>query len=523
MLSRSEKRYLILFAAVCAAYLAAYSVINFCGFEKFINMDMYGDTYVSRLMWEQKTLFPENWVFGNQFYVFATPTLAALLYGLCGSMNLAMVLATTIMMVLTIAAFVWMVRPLFGTVEIAGGVAMLLGCIIGPMAVDTIQGQIFYVMCSYYASYAITMFLVFGDYIRCVTGGGLRLRSGIAAMVLSFCTGMHSLRQTAVMIAPLLLVEGIRMLALWLREKRFPQAKEWRASLRVLACTAANLAGVLVIRWIDPLHYTIFGEIRINSAEQLRTAIQRALSALSTLTGVRYLWEGHVLHGILGLALIALLIWAVVVLLRQEMAGEKRLLAGLLAASVVVTMMSSLVLAIQLRSIYMFAWYPLLAVGAILLLSALRGRWRALCALTCSLILMCNLAVSYLPCVQRATEEGTTTEQSIAQYLTDNGYTRLYGDWYWTARIAVWTDGAVTAGVWNAKPLYPLGFINPIDIYTAEDNAAAAYLVTATSEDDLLSRAEELGAAVELAAEFANGSLRLYTSDKQLMHPPGFE
>ena len=162
-------------ALVCVCFLTIFCVINFRGFSRFCTPDMYSDTYLIREIWESGTIFPENWIFGNQFYVISTPVLGALFYGLCGSINLSMVLATTAMTVLIILSFWWMLRPFASPAQILLGLAVLLGCVIGPEIVSTIEGQILYLMASYYAGYLITMFVIFGDYARAAqgsTGGG---------------------------------------------------------------------------------------------------------------------------------------------------------------------------------------------------------------------------------------------------------------------------------------------------------------------------------------------------------------
>ena len=177
----------VLSAIVCLCFLAVFCVINFRGFARFCTPDMYSDTLLSRIIWESGSIFPENWIFGNQFYVAATPVLAALMYGLCGSVNLAMVLATTVMTALTLLSFRWMVRPYADTPRILLGMAVLLGCVFGPDIVTTIEGQIFYLMASYYAGYLITMFVVYGDYTHTVTGRkpSLKAKKTAQASVLS--------------------------------------------------------------------------------------------------------------------------------------------------------------------------------------------------------------------------------------------------------------------------------------------------------------------------------------------------
>ena len=71
--SRTEKLLTLLVIAVIAAFFAVFSFINFYGFVFCASPDMYEDTLVAKLMWENKTLFPDSYIFGNQFYVAATP------------------------------------------------------------------------------------------------------------------------------------------------------------------------------------------------------------------------------------------------------------------------------------------------------------------------------------------------------------------------------------------------------------------------------------------------------------------
>ena len=43
----------VVWIVLILAYLAAFSVINFCGFEQYCNADMYSDTLVTKFMWDQ--------------------------------------------------------------------------------------------------------------------------------------------------------------------------------------------------------------------------------------------------------------------------------------------------------------------------------------------------------------------------------------------------------------------------------------------------------------------------------------
>ena len=58
----------LLAAAVIGCILAQlllFAYLNFRGFSRYCNSDTFADMQVARRMWEQKTLFPDGWAFGN--------------------------------------------------------------------------------------------------------------------------------------------------------------------------------------------------------------------------------------------------------------------------------------------------------------------------------------------------------------------------------------------------------------------------------------------------------------------------
>ena len=91
------------------AQLLVFAYLGVRGFPRYCNSDTFADMQVARRMWEQKSLFPSGWTFGNQCYVVATPVLTALFYGLLGNINLSMASTTDRM----ITAFL-LIFPSFG-------------------------------------------------------------------------------------------------------------------------------------------------------------------------------------------------------------------------------------------------------------------------------------------------------------------------------------------------------------------------------------------------------------------------
>ncbi len=510
----------VLSAGICLCFLAVFCVINFRGFARFCTPDMYSDTLLSRYIWESGSIFPENWIFGNQFYVAATPVLAALMYGLCGSVNTAMVLATTAMTVLTLISFWWMLRPYADGSRILLGMAVLLGCVIGPNIVTTIEGQIFYLMASYYAGYLITLFVVFGDYVHTLTHTPSR-RPNVSmwlSLLLSFCTGMQSLRQTAVMILPLLGFECLRLLRVWLSRK---ESRDWNreAAFRVGAYTLANLAGRVAIKLLDPNCVTMYEDLAFNSPQVLWERFTTCLRALRSVSGLKYLTGDTPLAGIAALVLVLTVAAALLILLRRRPGDGIGALTLLLTFSVLGVLGVSMVVNIYIRSIYVFPWYPLTALAAVLLAGQLRGWPRTALSLTLLAALMGNLWVSYGPTAALALEDTPPPERQVAQYLMDEDYDFVYGPWMEVSGVAVWTDGQVAAGSWHERVCQVIPYITPTDIFSQEDNTRACYLTTGPGvEQALQDRAAAQGATLTLVSRFEGTAYALYTSDRQLMY-----
>ena len=509
----------IVCAVVSLLFLFVFCVINFRGFGQFCTGDIYSDTYLVRVMWESGTIFPENWIFGNQFYVISTPVLAALIYGLCGSINLSMILATTAMTLLTIVCFWWMLRPFASRTQILLGLTVLLGSVIGPDVVATIEGQIFYLMASYYAGYLITMFVVFGDYVRTLHNPE---RKGTAVLILavflSFGTGMQSLRQTAVMVFPLLAAEAIRLLLLWLR--RTP-VSSWniKATVRVALYTAANLSGMAAIKVIAPNCVTMYGELSFNPLSRVPECLSTCLRALRSISGLKYLDSETPLLGVIALVLVLATVIALLSLfLRRRKWDGCDVLMILFGASILCTLGVSVVVNIYTRSIYIFPWYPLAALAAVVLFSRLRISHRAVATALLLIALLGNLFLSYGSSAEKACSDAALPERQVAQYLMDEGYSRVYGPWMWVDRVAVWTDGQVAAGSWYGSVCQVIPYITPTDIFSEADNAKACYLtINAKTEQELLDFAASQGAEMTLLERFEGTSYCLYTSSKQLM------
>lgn len=515
MLERIKRRDLegdaasLVFGAIALAYLLLCAVINFRGFTVFATPDMYSDTLIAKLMWEQKTIFPEGWVFGNQFYVFSTPVLAAGFYGITGGLNFSMALATETMTALILVSFWWMAKPYCSRAALFAGLLGIISVMVCPSAPDHLSGQLFYLMCSYYAGYLITLFVVCGAYMRLRTDSerALLTPSAIVSLLLSFAMGMQSIRQTAVMVLPLICVEAWR----YIRDRRFT-----RSTYFTIGVTAANLLGLAAIRLMHVPNVSIYGSFSATGSTIWENISEgwRCLLAIVGLRNSEGAGAAVVVYAVLLIACVASLPF-------HSRKKPLAMAAGTCALGIAASLAANMVIDLSMRSIYLFTWFPLAAIALVCLIDALKKfPWaRAAVCLVFAVFSAMNLYSCYWPSVLKTLHGDDVVELAAAEFIVENDYDYLYAEWYYGSRVAVRTDGAVVAGTWHDNCCEVLGYINPQNIYSEADNSRAVYMVADAERDELYGRAAEVGAELTCVADFPGG-LELYESTRQLMYLP---
>ena len=439
---------------VLLAYLAVYTVADFRGFPDLATSDMYEDTLAARLMWEGKTLFPGNFLFGNQFYVIATPALSALFYGLTDSMNTAMALATACMSLLLLWSLDWMLRPFVKSgVTRAAALLAAVGLFFGPSEIRREDGvQLFYVMCSFYACYAITNFVVLGDYARARLEDRPRYPALAAALALCFCAGVQSLRQTCMTVLPVVCLEMLRLLRRGLKKEPLLPREARRPLIRAAAYAAANFLGVLTARFVPAKQHTIYYGQSLLEGAPLREKLHEIHTAFSVVSGFDSVRTGSARGFFLlmflfcwGLVLAAA--WLVILRYRRKDEADAACYWRLSLIACVGVLGAFLFTRVSLRAIYLFPLYFLPALSLVLIARHISSRRFYLLAALLLCLTSANLYFSYHEDIAVLSRTEPSSREQICQYAMDNGYELVYGSQSHTApQIALFSDGALIAG-----------------------------------------------------------------------------
>lgn len=520
-----SERFVVVLTVICiAAHFLLYACLNFAGLPRYCNSDVFADMQLAKRIWEQKTLFPAGWGFGNQYYVVGTPVLAALFYGVLGNINIAMAMATEVMSALIMLSFLWLLRgceePL--SCRLLGCVLLMFSMVL-PYGSYSMNSMLFFTQSSFYSCYLITMFVVFGDYVRVHNDSAVRVPAWVLSVFLCFATGMHSLRQTAVMVLPLLAYElfcGMRHVC---AGGPFWTKADCPRLMRVLSYGLANGVGVLLIKWLDvPISPIYSSNQGTSAAERLQGKLTAIGTALAEITSVDYLLTGDcsklvmaVIVFILAIATVGAFLWLAHI--RRPESGTETCWA-LCGIGLCAILLATMVTDVTLRGIYLFMWFPLVAFSGLMLVKRLPGWGRNLTAvLVCALSLM-SLLYCFAPNLREITTGEETDAQRMSDWAVDNGYQYVYGEYWGTApQVAVWADGKLDAGCWHGEQnVYLVEMANtPRDIYSEDENQKAVYVFTAADETQGLKRAEARGVTLTKVAEF--GAFCAYTSPVQLM------
>lgn len=519
---KQERIFSIIIILVLLAYFAVFAIVNFAGFAYFCNADMYEDTLIARLMWEQKTLFPENYIFGNQYYIIATPVFAALFYGLTGSMNTAMALATTLMSLLIVLSLGWMIKPYIKSRSARLAVLLALAtAVYMPYVLEADEGQLFFVMASYYACYLITFFFLAGDYVRARTDASLRPAALAVSLVLAFCTGMQSLRQTCVSILPILAVEFISALRrLLVHEKLWPKGQRMPLC-RALGYAAANIGGVLLMKLLKVPNMSIYSDTSVLDGTGLNGKLWRFLAAFRTVSGAECVKNNGGFFVLMFVFFTVLVIAAAVLLVRRAKTAPEGIGAywWLSAMSLLAVVAASFLTTVKLRAIYLFIYYPLLALSAAVVLERAAPKLRGALLIALCVLSAGNIYFSYGDDLRGVFSESKTTAEEICDYAIENGYELLYGNIsYLTPSAAAYSDGKLTAGCWEDDVIFhAVPYLNAKDIYRRTDYSRALFVFYQGELDAAYTEAAGSGAVLTEVGRA--GAYVLCTSSQQLMYP----
>lgn len=528
---KREKIFSVVLTVLLLGFVGMVFYINFSINPEYYDGDIYNDINYAKEAWKAKSLFPKDWIFGNQTYVVATPVLAALFYGITGNGFTAMAIASSIMTVLTLLAYDWMTRTLFSYNERTAGFLFMIGFLLLKAHVATSQQgiQAFFTMASYYACYLINAFIVYGCYVRIRQGKftGKHIVLAVIGAALSFGTGMQSLRQTAVMALPLVACEVLLIIIYSAKDKRFAISYSTLFSAIVFI---ANIAGLVAMRFIEINQNSIYGTTAfVSGFKDFFRKLFLNMESVALTFGLDALELRVRLVASIPFLLIILigLILCVKDYIKNKCNEQGRfVLVMLLTLGCVSVFAAGVLTDVVNRALYYFMIYPLLAVCVSYIIVKLEKKrdilFSVVAVFTAGMIIFRTAgAVEEI----KAGKDKNSTAHQIANYMLDNGYDTIYSVFGLSGVMDGAENVVVASGdkihlvqfknVDSSKPMKPVEYLCVKDGYKQWDNSKSLYLLRDHELPKVKKIAEKYDVTMTEKARFGDG-LYLYSMSENI-------
>ena len=528
---KREKIFSVVLTVLLLGFVVMVFYINFSINPEYYDGDIYNDINYAKEAWKAKSLFPKDWIFGNQTYVVATPVLAALFYGITGNGFTAMAIASCIMTVLTLLTYDWMTRTLFSYNERTAGFLFMIGFLLLKAHVATSQQgiQAFFTMASYYACYLINAFIVYGCYVRIRQGKftGKHIIPAIIGVALSFGTGMQSLRQTAVMALPLVACEVLLIIFYSAKDKRFAISYSTLFSAIVFI---ANIAGLVAMRFIEINQKSIYGTTAfVSSFKDFFRKLFLNMESVALTFGLDALELRVRLVASIPFLLIILIgfILCVKNYIKNKCNEQGRfVLVMLLTLGCVSVFAAGVLTDVVNRALYYFMIYPLLAVCVSYIIVKFEKKrdvlFSVVAVFTAGMIIFRTAgAVEEI----KAGKDKNSTAHQIANYMLDNGYDTIYSVFGLSGVMDGAENVVVASGdkihlvqfknVDSSKPMKPVEYLCVKDGYKQWDNSKSLYLLRDHELPKVKKIAEKYDVTMAEKARFGDG-LYLYSMSENI-------
>lgn len=528
---KREKIFSVVLTVLLLCFVGMVFYINFSINPEYYDGDIYNDINYAKEAWKAKSLFPKDWIFGNQTYVVATPVLAAWFYGITGNGFTAMAIASCIMTVLTLLTYDWMTKTLFSYNERTAGFLFMIGFLLLKAHVATSQQgiQAFFTMASYYACYLINAFIVYGCYVRIRQGKftGKHIIPAIIGVALSFGTGMQSLRQTAVMALPLVACEVLLIIIYSAKDKRFAISYSTLFSAIVFI---ANIAGLVAMRFIEINQNSIYGTTAfVSSFKDFFRKLFLNMESVALTFGLDALELRVRLVASIPFLLIILIgfILCVKNYIKNKCNEQGRfVLVMLLTLGCVSVFAAGVLTDVVNRALYYFMIYPLLAVCVSYIIVKFEKKrdvlFSVVAVFTAGMIIFRTAgAVEEI----KAGKDKNSTAHQIANYMLDNGYDTIYSVFGLSGVMDGAENVVVASGdkihlvqfknVDSSKPMKPVEYLCVKDGYKQWDNSKSLYLLRDHELPKVKKIAEKYDVTMAEKARFGDG-LYLYSMSENI-------
>jgi hypothetical protein len=513
----------LIILCVVMLYLILFGYLNLIKFTEFIDSDTASEALLAREIWESKFDTPPNWAPSTEHRMISSSTLAALFYGITGSMALSMGLSCVICTGIILAgAFLLFREAGLSLTGVLSALLVLVSFPIGGNGELPFFTYLLFLFAGYYVPHTAAVLYGMALYFRIKKFGynKKRILSAIflaGLVVLLGASGMRCLQVVTIPMVLMELIQGVK--TKWSNLRTIPY---------VCLLLISNLGGMLRPTSLD---YALFFQPAGEVIKRLLGVVPASLleclgiqggSTPKSLPGIMQLF----IYLIIAITFCSLFYFIRMYLRQHEESaqnnkGNMEQLLLYFTLSLVFTAFVLCVTTAAAFSYYLFIAIFLIAGTLGTLVSRLEQNSRYLC---CTLLVFMliyaglNIKYTYAPALERTGSQ--TAYQEVVTYLENEGISYGYSQFWSANHITLLSEGKITMGnVYDMGDLKMYWWLTNIEWYvpTLPEDMKTAYVVTYEEQDAFLSG---VGDRATMAEGFTNDEFIVYISDKNLVRRP---
>lgn len=454
----AEKIFLVCTCVLLVMYCGIFVYLNMAKYTEHVDSDIAAEAMLAREIWETKSLTPDNWISSTERRIIGMPTLAALFYGISGSMVFSAGLAST----------------LLGAALLISMGILLRQCRMTPLAIATVllalcalpinglrnEGQIvpfvmllWFLFADYYALHCICLFLTVAFYLRLrnteIQNKKIKwfdIAAGVLLILLCAGLGLGGMRCLQVIALPMAIWELISLFAESGHLSHKLSKKRWIRSGFVFSMTAVAIAAGL---HPSGRNYAMCLQDGREIARRLILDVPGAVLECLGISGNTGLTSFSALMQFGIMAVLALTVFGLVQVFgkKQDICKEQILLIQILGVSFLFTVFIEGVTTAETAHNYFFViWFLVVSVVGVLITDYSRKApvfAKLIVACVC-LFAVLNLKYTYVEAV--TANDNLSEYQDVIDYMEGEGLSYGYAEFWDANRICGMSDGRITMG-----------------------------------------------------------------------------
>ena len=114
---RNERKSISLLGWIIGAllliYLGVFCYLNLCKYAQHVDSDIAAEALLAREIWVEKDITPNDWISSTERRIIGMPTVAAVFYGITGSMQTAVGITCVLLGAILLGIFYFFLRKIF--------------------------------------------------------------------------------------------------------------------------------------------------------------------------------------------------------------------------------------------------------------------------------------------------------------------------------------------------------------------------------------------------------------------------